>query len=154
MPALEPVTRHFDEVRARAADKVELVTLSVMAFLRAGSWSKVLTQRLADLLFGMSYPTLERALIVEDRTITQKHLAELALALAAYRGEQGKYPEDLSALKPKYLREIPDDRFTDKPLQYRLVGKGYLLYSVGEDMRDDGGKEGVGEGSDIVVRVE
>jgi hypothetical protein len=31
------------------------------------------------------------------------------------------------------------DVFTGEPFRYRSDGKGYLLYSIGDDMKDDGG---------------
>ncbi len=79
-----------------------------------------------------------------------RRLAEVTLALAAYRAEKGSLPDGLDALAPGYLPEIPDDLFVDKPLHYRREGEGYLLYSVGADMKDDGGDAE----KDIAVRVE
>jgi len=42
---------------------------------------------------------------------------------------------------PSYLKSIPNDPFVEKkPLIYKKTAKGYLLYSVGPDGVDDGGK--------------
>ena len=58
-------------------------------------------------------------------------------------------------LSPDYLKEIPLDLFIDKPLHYEREGKGYLLYSVGMNLKDDGGSDDrKKEHDDIVVRVE
>ena len=43
-------------------------------------------------------------------------------------------------MKPKYVTEIPQDIFGDGELHYRPEGTGYLLYSVGVNEKDDGGK--------------
>jgi len=83
-------------------------------------------------------------------------LTRVALALAAYRAEKEEYPAALTKLVPGYLPALPEDLFTCKPLRYRRVGNGYVLYSAGPNMKDDGGrKSDTGEGpDDIVVRAE
>ena len=44
--------------------------------------------------------------------------------------------------------------FTEKPLVYKRRGGGYVLYSVGANMKDDGGVEESEKGADdIVVRT-
>ena len=68
-------------------------------------------------------------------------VALLALALAEYKREHGQYPDTLSDLSPKYLKTIPKDRFTDKPLKYQRQDQGYLLYSVGANGQDDKGQD-------------
>jgi hypothetical protein len=70
---------------------------------------------------------------------TQRNL-HIAFALAAFRAEHGRYPAKLDDLAPKYLPTVPNDLFADKPLIYRSSEHGYLLYSVGPNGKDDGGK--------------
>jgi hypothetical protein len=79
----------------------------------------------------------------------------LAFALAAYRGEHKRYPDKLDVLTPKYLAEIPSDLFSGKALIYRPLGNGYLLYSVGVNGRDDGGRgpADTPSGDDLPVRM-
>jgi len=63
-------------------------------------------------------------------------------ALRAYRLEHHKYPSTLAELTPDYLQEIPEDPFSShQPLRYKTVGKTYILYSIGPDGKDDGGKQ-------------
>lgn len=63
-----------------------------------------------------------------------------SLALSAYKTEHGHYPEDLAVLVPGYMSTLPIDPFVDKPMRYRLDDRdGYVLYSVGQDLTDDGG---------------
>ena len=47
---------------------------------------------------------------------------------------QPEYP------KPAYLKQIPADIFTDKPLLYQHIDEGYQLYSVGPNRKDDTGR--------------
>ncbi|HOD82558.1 MAG: hypothetical protein BWX88_00929 [Planctomycetes bacterium ADurb.Bin126] len=91
---------------------------------------------------------------METQVRMRFQLARLALALAAWRAEKGGYPETLSQLAPDYLKEVPIDLFTGRPLAYRREGDGYLLYSVGMNRRDDGGVVcGEKQQDDLVVRA-
>jgi hypothetical protein len=62
------------------------------------------------------------------------------LAIRRFRLEHGKDPETLAELVPKILHTVPIDPFSGKPLIYRPRPEGYLLYSVGFDRVDDGGR--------------
>ncbi len=55
----------------------------------------------------------------------------------------------------KYLAEVPQDLFTGRPLVYRRTKQGYVLYSVGANGRDDGGRSADEDppGDDISVRM-
>jgi hypothetical protein len=70
-------------------------------------------------------------------------LARTACALERYRIAHGAYPSGLAALAPQYVNEIPKDFLNGEPLKYRKVDDGnFVLYSVGLNMSDDGGKLG------------
>jgi hypothetical protein len=63
------------------------------------------------------------------------------LALLRYEKEKGKYPVNLNELVEKgYLESIPIDPFSGKPFVYKNTGDDFILYSVGEDFKDDGGE--------------
>jgi hypothetical protein len=60
-------------------------------------------------------------------------------------------------LVPKFLPAIPTDPFDGHSLRYKKLAKGYVVYSVGEDGKDDGGVEprgGYGPGTDLTFIVE
>jgi hypothetical protein len=57
------------------------------------------------------------------------------LALLQYRQTHGGFPPALEALGLKGLV----DPYTQEPLHYRAEGEGFVVYSVGEDMKDNGG---------------
>jgi hypothetical protein len=74
------------------------------------------------------------------RTEVARQIVIVAIALKRYQLQRGAYPRELAALKPKLLAEMPHDPMDGKPLRYRLnLGGTYVLYSVGEDGKDDGG---------------
>ncbi len=64
----------------------------------------------------------------------------VAIALAKYKLAQNRYPAKLQELVPRYLNPVPDDIFSSKPLIYKRTADGYLLYSVGLNGKDDGGR--------------
>jgi hypothetical protein len=66
-------------------------------------------------------------------------LTNLALATSAYHAEHAAYPGSLEDLTPNYISHIPTDPFSGKPLKMASVEGGLILYSIGPDLRDDGG---------------
>lgn len=71
----------------------------------------------------------------------------IMLALEVYRGEHGAYPDELEPLARGALPEVPVDPLSGEAFVYRVLeapdehGRAYLLYSVGADGVDDGGRE-------------
>ncbi len=61
------------------------------------------------------------------------------LAARAFHAERGAWPHTLNDLVPAYLKTVPLDPFTGKPLVYRLEANLFVLYSSGPDGKDDGG---------------
>ena len=71
----------------------------------------------------------------------QRRLIITAIALERYRGRNGSYPDTLAALTPEFLKTPLPDFMDGQPLRYRLTDDGhFLLYSVGLDGVDNGGK--------------
>jgi hypothetical protein len=73
--------------------------------------------------------------------IAQRNSIMVALALEAYRrGHGGTYPTSLDQLVPALLPAVPEDPCDGKPVRYRLIDGRPIVYSVGMDGDDDGGK--------------
>jgi hypothetical protein len=70
-------------------------------------------------------------------------LARTALAVERFRAARGTLPAQLTELVPDFLPGLPADPFTGEPLQFKRTDPGYLLYSVGADRTDEGGRERV-----------
>jgi len=66
--------------------------------------------------------------------------ARIGLACKIYKNQTGRYPESLAVLVPGIFPEEPIDPFTGKPFVYRLEGGGFIVYSLGSNERDDGGR--------------
>jgi hypothetical protein len=72
---------------------------------------------------------------------TQIDAAREAIALERFRLKHGAFPEKLEELVPEYLPMVPLDIYTKKPLIYkRTEGGTFVLYGVGKNHVDDGGK--------------
>jgi hypothetical protein len=101
-----------------------------------GGWLNCIWLYLDPAALGAAIDATERA--------RQRHdaLLRLFLAEAAVRQyvlEHGVSPPSLAELVPDYFGSVPDDPLGDGPLKYRRIEDGYLLYSVGNNGRDDGG---------------
>ena len=86
-------------------------------------------------------PSIGRAAVRDATTIARIRLAQTALALARYRVVRGELPVDLADLVPRFLAAVPTDPFNGESLRYRRSDQGFIVYSVGADGHDDGGRE-------------
>jgi hypothetical protein len=80
------------------------------------------------------------------RTQTLVNEGQIACALERYRLARGFYPPTLETLVPQFIEKLPRDIINGEPLIYRRVGDDFLLYSVGWNETDDGGKVVMGKG--------
>ncbi len=76
-----------------------------------------------------------------DRAIAALGLDQIALLLKGYRARHGQYPATLEQLREYAGYELPLDPFSGEPFVYRREGKGFLIYSWGPNLKDDGGQE-------------
>jgi hypothetical protein len=61
------------------------------------------------------------------------------LAVEEFRGRNDRLPASWDELSPAILPVAPEDPFSGESLRYLRQRNSYLLYSVGPDLRDDGG---------------
>ena len=86
-------------------------------------------------------PELSSCTIIDVRIAAQLRTARTGLAVQRYRLAAGKLPDTLAELVPTYLDAVPEDPFDGKELRYKKLETGFVVYSIGEDGIDDGGKE-------------
>jgi hypothetical protein len=68
------------------------------------------------------------------------NLTSAACALERYRLAHGQFPDMLDQLVPQFVKTIPVDIISGKPLKYQRKEDGsFLLYSIGWNEKDDGG---------------
>lgn len=94
-------------------------------------------------------PKLMTALVLPSATSSarfasaeaRRRAALAAIATERYRLAHGsERPERLNQLVPDLIAKEPVDPFDDKPLRYKKLPTGYVIYSIGKDETDDGGK--------------
>ena len=106
------------------------------------SWNKY--NRLRFLISGGPFGIGDRIIFRALSSQTQQQMAIAAIAIQRYRLKTGEFPPALDALIPAYLPQLPQDRMDGKTLRYRRKTEGgFLLYSAGEDGKDDGGNPGL-----------
>ncbi len=84
---------------------------------------------------------LRNALPKEVETISRVRIAMAALAVERFRLAHGQLPENLNEPVPQFLSRMPEDPYDGQPLRYDRLPKGYVIYSVGADGNDNGGRE-------------
>jgi hypothetical protein len=125
------------------------------ASLRVAMARKDMGRLMGRLLTVMLMPALEAAFEAENRSHIRDALGQLGFALAAYRADHGAYPDNLNELTPKYISQVPKDLYSDQPFHYQRQGAGFLLYSVGSNCVDEGGREydSQPQGDDIALKI-
>jgi hypothetical protein len=63
------------------------------------------------------------------------------IAILRYNQDTASFPENLEQLiTAGFLKKLPMDPYSDKLLVYKKTDNSFLLYSVGSDFTDDGGR--------------
>jgi hypothetical protein len=124
---------------ARYTQFVQLASTPAKSFVRAWAW------------FAAQIPARQHECQAELRSLL------VALAVERYRQTHGHWPASMSALAPDLLTASPTDPFDGKPLRYRRLADGVVIYSVGPDGKDNGGNLDRGyraaAGKDVGVRL-
>lgn len=118
---------------------------------------------------GTDLPILAKQLIGAEEKVAQSWFrSQMALrclttlvAIERFRLKQGRWPTKLEELSPTFLKDIPYDIFDGHPysqrVHYRRFEEGVMVYSVGQDGKDNGGtpwKKSFDEpGTDLVYRL-
>jgi hypothetical protein len=93
-------------------------------------------------LSALEQPMGGRIVLSEANNIAQARVSRTAIAIERWRlAHHDNVPDSLAELVPDFLPAIPTDPFDDQPLRYKKLDRGYVVYSIGSDFTDDGGKE-------------
>jgi hypothetical protein len=84
--------------------------------------------------------SIKRASEKHNRIIAQERLLTVELALRCYQFDTARAPTRLEDLVPNYLSTVPQDPFSGQAMIYRPQGTNWLLYSIGDDRADNGGR--------------
>ena len=86
-------------------------------------------------------PAYSRIFQLSLNNIAHIRIVRVGLGIERYRLANGKLPENLAELVPAYLDTVPKDPFDGQELRYKRLETGYVVYSIGRDLSDDGGTE-------------
>ncbi len=137
MPCLDPAAQRINLNAVRSCE--QRLQRSLQNFSKSAFISRALFRH--DFLASTLSGTYPRCFVKSAYAQTSVSEVLLALALERCRLAEGKYPESLAALVPRYVTNPPHDVMTGQPFIYRLTGSGkFILYSVGWNGTDDGGK--------------
>ena len=94
-----------------------------------------------NFMLGVLMPALERVIQISYRLPTDADATLAVIAVLRYKQDKGNYPGSLEELVASdYLKEMPMDPWSDRPLVYRKTDDDFILYSVGLNFIDDGGQ--------------
>jgi len=97
------------------------------------------TKTIGGALTSIIAPVFQSVFAKTNSQVAGRELAKLAMGLELHKQRFGAYPEALAQLK-RLDWPMPDDPFTGQAFIYRRQEEGFLLYSVGPDGQDDGGR--------------
>jgi hypothetical protein len=120
--------------------KKEAVAPANLARLLKNPPDRTAGKAIGSVLIGLLLPAARKVQQSADRAEQIQRNLHVAFALAAFQRDHQRYPQKLADLAPRYLAEVPSDIFSGKELIYRPSRQGYLLYSVGVNGKDDGGR--------------
>ncbi len=81
-------------------------------------------------------PILKNMYIECGRLETERDATFIIIGLEYYYDKNKAYPAKLSELVPDYLPLLPNDPFSEEPFVYQRRGKGWIIYSIGSDLKD------------------
>ena len=110
--------------------------------------SEAIENKLKELVSGNVFlgtltPAVKRVIEISNRLPTDVGATLTIIATLRYKKDTGRYPQNLNQLVTAgYLRQLPIDSFSNKPLVYKRTDDNFVLYSVGPNFTDDGGEPG------------
>jgi len=109
------------------------------------------------LLSSIITPSIDRVTPRATHADAQYKILLVASAVVMYQSANEKYPEKYSDLFPECLDRMALDPFDGQMIRLAARGKGVIVYSVGENLKDDNGDTSTQENStipkDIIIRV-
>jgi hypothetical protein len=105
-------------------------------------WPKLeATAKDQPMLVRLLLPALSKYSTAQHRSRAQLRCAAAALAAERYRMKKNEWPKNWDAVVGAgLLRETPVDVYEGKPLRLKRLGDGVVIYSIGPDGEDNGGK--------------
>jgi hypothetical protein len=91
------------------------------------------------ILSRLFLPAAEKVANGYWRATAEARCTVIGIACERFRQKHNRWPETLAELVPAFLPAVPLDPFTAEPLRYVKLKEGGVVFSVGKDLRGDGG---------------
>jgi hypothetical protein len=147
-PAIFKVTGFFErDLRFYLQAMQTNVVLALAYPKNVGQISRVQAQisessrRNYFILSSMLLPALGNSILKEANTLASLRCAQTGIAIERFRLAHGTLPQKLDELVPQFLPAMLQDPFDGQLLRYRHLENGYVIYSIGSDGEDNGGRE-------------
>jgi hypothetical protein len=85
-------------------------------------------------------PELTKPRLIDERRVAFRRGTHLISCILAHRARAGVLPASLDELSAKDIGELRIDPFSNKDLIYERLGDDFRLYTVADNLTDDGGK--------------
>jgi hypothetical protein len=104
---------------------------------------------------GRAHGFIRPVMEAQAERLALLRVGRVAVAIEQHeRDHDEERPATLDALIPTYLPAVPVDPFSGRPLRFLTDSRGYTVYSVGRNRRDDGGRDLGHNGADLGIRIE
>jgi len=91
------------------------------------------------ILTNILCPVSNRASMKRDQAIARLDELGIVLDLKMHKRAHGVYPATLDELQATLDHKLPIDPFSGEAYRYERRGEGFILWSIGQDLEDDGG---------------
>lgn len=133
-----PVAQRLEKSWAEGMAAAQEAERLAQAMSVRGNWKNWLNPNLLGRgLVASSFGSYNTIIDKTMQTVVLNRCLQCALALRAFEMDEGRLPESLDVLVPKYLPAVPEDPLTGTALKWN--SQTDRIYSVGGDGRDDGG---------------
>ncbi len=93
-----------------------------------------------NILLDIFTPALGRVIEIGNRVPVEVRATLTMIAIFRYNRDTGRFPQNLNQMVTAgYLKQLPIDSYSDKPLVYKKTEDNFILYSFGPDFKDDDG---------------
>lgn len=96
-------------------------------------------QRMGDVFVSPAVAYGSFAQAIDATPLILDRCARIAVAIERFKIDRKNSPAALADLVPAYLNAIPEDPYSGQPLMFTSTANSYTIYSVGTNLKDDGG---------------
>jgi hypothetical protein len=135
---VSPIAQGLAESWARGMAAAQEAERLAKAMSDRGKWKNWLHPNFTGrTLIETSFSAWDGIIQRTMQSVVLNRCLQCVLALRAFEMDEGRLPESLDVLVPKYLPVVPEDPFSGAALRWNPQTD--RIYSVGGDGRDDGG---------------